>query len=317
MINKLYRIYYYFADYLYDAYRYLVHSTTISANSFQRLEGRLMANAHAIERGLSFEKPGNKFAIDIIKTLLSLVHNYIDRQYTSDNFAFQSAKQALRDYLEFHKKKGISLGVLEDQIINLSIDKSDLIESSTISLHTKEYFKNSSFADTIIKRRSVRNFLNTPVSLRKIKYAIKLALNSPSVCNRQSWHIYILKKGDTLNHVLNLQRGNRGFREKIGTLLVVTADLNSFQGFNERNQGFIDGGIFSMSLLLSLHYADLGACPMNWSYHFDEDLKIRKVLKVRRSENIILFIAVGNVPPEVDVPRSRKKDISDTVSLLK
>lgn len=316
MINKIYQICYFFADYLYDAYRYILHSTTISINSFSRLEGRLMANAHVVEKGLSLEKPRPKFGLDTIKTLLTLVQKYIKDNHPTNNFAFQSANQALLDYLEFHRIKGVSLGVVEKKINDLSNGRTNKVGGSTMILNTEKYFKSDSFADVLTKRRSVRNFLSAPVSLKKIENAVRLALNSPSVCNRQSWRVYTLNRKHLVDQVLDLQRGNRGFRNKIKTLLVVTSDLSSFQGFNERNQCFIDGGLFSMSLLLSLHSVKLASCPMNWSYNFDEDIKIRKVLKIRKSETIIMIIAVGNMPPRVKVPRSLKKSVPETLKIL-
>ncbi len=43
-------------------------------------------------------------------------------------------------------------------------------------------------------------------------------------------------------------------------ILLINYVLTAFNGINERNQSFIDGGMYSMSLY-ALHY--LGACPLN------------------------------------------------------
>jgi len=275
-----------------------------------------MASAHVVEKGLSFERPRVRFGMNVIKSLLELTDNYLRYKYPINNFAFQSAIRVLQDYLRFHQENGVFLGKIEKQIQKLSRYKIDDIQGSTLFLNKKEYFTTSSFKDVIIKRRSIRNFTNKSVSLKKIERAIKLALNSPSVCNRQSWRVYVLRKKNLIDQVLNLQRGNKGFKDKIKTLLIVTTDLNSFQGFNERNQCFVDGGLFSMSLLLSLHFVKLASCPLNWSYNFSEDLKIRKMLKIRKSENIIILLAVGNMPPLVKVTRSQRKDLADTLRFL-
>jgi nitroreductase len=275
-----------------------------------------MANAHVIEKGLSFEKPRIKFGKIIIKTLIILIHQYIRQKYPINNFAFQSAIQVLQDYVKFHHKNNVFLGETEKKILQLTKYKLKNIKSSTIFLNRKSYFKGNSFADIITHRRSVRNFSEKPVKLKKIKKAVAMALNSPSVCNRQSWHVYIARDKKIIDQALNFQRGNRGFKEKIKTLLIITTDLNSFQGFNERNQCYIDGGLFSMSLLFSLHYFKLAACPMNWSSNFNDDLGVRKVLKIKKSETIMMFVAVGNMPSTVKVPLSKKKQLPDVLRVL-
>ncbi|MFC1710088.1 nitroreductase family protein [Patescibacteria group bacterium] len=275
-----------------------------------------MANAHVLEKGLSFEDARVKFGSDTVDTLCVLIKNYSKQKYPSDNFAFNSAINVLQDYLTFHRDRNVSLGEVEKIIQAFSDYKRPSYKSSTKLISSKKYFKGDNFSSVIRNRKSIRNFSDKTVNISEVKKAVKLALNSPSVCNRQSWHVYALRNKHTINKVLDLQTGNRGFRDKIKLLLIVTSDLNTFQGFNERNQCFIDGGLFSMSLLLSLHHYKLATCPLNWSNNFDEDLRIRKVLKIRRSENIIMFMAVGKMISKVKVPRSEKKDITNGFSLL-
>lgn len=42
--------------------------------------------------------------------------------------------------------------------------------------------------------------------------------------------------------------------------MLVTADLQAFMGSNERNEGYVDSGLFSMSLLYAMKSCGLAAC---------------------------------------------------------
>ena len=51
----------------------------------------------------------------------------------------------------------------------------------------------------------------------------------------------------------------------------MTADLRAFMGANEHNEGYVDGGLFGMSLLYSLETCGLAACPLNTMFSEEAD----------------------------------------------
>lgn len=113
---------------------------------------------------------------------------------------------------------------------------------------------------------------------------------------------------------MKIHKGVSGIRN-INKLLVVTTDLDTFSGPGERNQCFIDGGIFLMSLVLSLSYVGLGSCILNWSVNFNKDILIRKLMKIGKSENIIAFVAVGHLPDKVKVALSIRRKVSEIIKI--
>ncbi len=140
-----------------------------------------------------------------------------------------------------------------------------------------------------------------------IKKAIKLATHSPSSCNRQPWKTYVVTRKSIIHNILSIQNGNKGFGKSADKLIVVTSDLNCYFGINERNQAFIDGGMYSMSLLYTLHSYGIAACSLNWAYSAKQDLGIRKIVPINKSEVINLIIAIGSYPKgEYRVARSRR-----------
>jgi hypothetical protein len=48
---------------------------------------------------------------------------------------------------------------------------------------------------------------------------------------------------------LSYQNGNSGFGHTVPALFVITSDMRIFEKSGERNQGWVDGGLFAMALV--------------------------------------------------------------------
>jgi hypothetical protein len=107
-------------------------------------------------------------------------------------------------------------------------------------------------------------------------------------------------------------RRRKGFAEQIDKLLVITNKLTGFWDSGERNQCWIDGGMFSMSLILGLHAKGLGTCCLNWSKTAVVDRVMRKLLGLPDSEVIIMLLAVGHIPDSLNVAYSSRKSVSES-----
>ena len=82
--------------------------------------------------------------------------------------------------------------------------------------------------------------------------------------------------------------------------MIVVSDRNFFYSVGERNQLYVDGGIFSMNLLYALHYYRIAACPAHWGHNNDKDKEIMRELSLSKSEKVICFIPIG-------IPKDRFK----------
>jgi len=317
IINKILILFDIINSYYYDIFRYLKYSTTLKhPKTFKQLESKIYAHSHVIEKGLSLKETRLGYGNDVINSLIGLLKKYKLHKYPEDNIVFKTAVSVINSYIKFHKKNKYSVEKLQEQIKSISNYKGS--EYGGIKTFKKkqilEYGK-SNFYNMAINRFSIRNFTTEPVELEKIIEAIKIAQKSPSVCNRQSTHVCIIQEQKIKNQVLALQNGNRGFSHLIDKILIVTSDLQSFDGIKERNQAFIDSGIFTMSLLYGLHYKGVGACTLNWCYDIRTDKKLRKIIKINESENVILMIAVGNLPEVIKVTKSSRKNLNDIIYL--
>jgi nitroreductase len=112
-----------------------------------------------------------------------------------------------------------------------------------------------------------------------------------------------------------LQNGNRGFGNQIKTLLLVTSDLGQFVSVGKRNQCWVDGGMFAMSLLYALHSLGVATCCLNWSVRRAVDHQMKRLIHLPDAEVIIMLIAVGHYPPHFHVTRSPRKPLRDILTI--
>lgn len=148
--------------------------------------------------------------------------------------------------------------------------------------------------DFFNSRYSVREYSDTKICRDKLNAAISLSLKTPSACNRQPWHVYHISDSKKIQKALAHQSGNKGFNDKIQDLLVICSDIRAFNPGSERYQHWIDGGMYAMSLVYTLHSKGIASCCLNWSHQGSNDLAFRKEFKeILPPHTIIMMIAIG------------------------
>jgi len=294
----------------YDRSRFLKHHGKQVAGRSQQsqVEGRLVFHAHALEKGLSHQVVRLGFGKTALIALASNLNTYLSKGYSKTGEAYQNAVSVLRAYIELHEnakfdveylKKIFPAAVLSEARSNDSnlggisfVRGGDKVVNG--SLNFKELFNN---------RWSIREYSEQPVDKSKIDEVVEIARKTPSICNRQSSRVTAIYDKETIAAALKLQGGITGY-ELPPVLLMITTDTAAFIDVNERNQVYIDGGLYAMSVLMGLEYVSLGACPLNAMMSVKNDKKMRKLLNIPSSENIIMFISVGNFLEENKVPKS-------------
>ncbi|MEV4902737.1 nitroreductase family protein [Citricoccus sp. NPDC055426] len=161
--------------------------------------------------------------------------------------------------------------------------------------------------DLLQSRRSVRDFDSREVEEGTLLEAFTLAANAPSVCNRQPWKAHFTTDRSVVTDVLRLQNGNAGFRSEVPALVVVSVDSRLFSGAMERNQQWIDGGIFAMSLVTALESTGLSSCMLNCSMRRGEMEAVSRRLSFEASEQVVVMIAVGYAADGLRVARSERR----------
>ncbi|MFI2707887.1 nitroreductase family protein, partial [Nocardioides sp. CER28] len=170
-------------------------------------------------------------------------------------------------------------------------------------------------ATFLTSRHSVRDFDQRPVDRALLEEAVRLAAYAPSVCNRQGYRAYLFDDRADIARILSMHAGSRGFSARVPALFVVTFDIRAFENSLERNQGWIDGGLFSMMLLLSLHGLGLGAVPLNWSRRNGATARLRRVAALPDHDNVVMLIAAGHPAEGYRVARSTRRPLGQILRI--
>ncbi|NVK21498.1 MAG: nitroreductase family protein [Kangiellaceae bacterium] len=299
-------------DHNYDSRRYFIHSQSgRSLLNPQQLQGRLLQKAHSIEKGLSMPEPRDFFGLKALRELEGLIRQYEQRGLDENHISIRKARGVIGAYFERHEGLEIPEEIARFRPLAKGLTTVPGIGTVELTRAGQAAAAAGDLESVMRSRRSTRIFAPGDVSSEDIQAAVSLAGTTPSVCNRQSARVYSVRDPELKEKMLALQGGSRGFGHHIDTLLVVTSDMSNFRDGRERNQGFVDGGMFAMSLLLALHHRGLGTCPLNWSADRTKNEKLISLLSLPKTDLIIMMIGVGQLPEEFHVAASPRREISD------
>lgn len=303
-------------NYKQDKKKFLKYSFNFSHKKTKRhYEADLIFYYHKIEKGLSLSNPRTGFGKDNVNYLLKKLEEYLFK-YGWDDVSLISLN-TLFEYYYFNEINNLKLDDLFKRINKLKSTISNgmqLSKGGVDEVKKAEIDKSDfDFKGFAYSRYSIRNFAPGNLSNNKVKDALEIALKTPSVCNRQPWKVHVYSDEELKKSILKNQNGNTGFGENASKILVVTSELKDFRGAIERNQSFIDGGMFSMSLIYALHSLGIGTCPLNLSITNKTEKKIKKIANINESEVLIMMIAIGNIPEKLKVASSPRRKIEEVL----
>lgn len=252
----------------------------------RHLEAQLTKDYHRVEKGLALRGPRRPFGVELQERLAQ----HLPQSSPSDDYAgfAQDALDGLRGWNDLGTR-GAPLVLRHDELPAWEISRDQV----------------TAFFES---RRSVRDFSATVPTRAILEEATSLAANTPSVCNRQASHVYFVS-GPDVKHVLEHQNGNAGFRHLVPVAGIITADLRLFGGPGERNQAWVDGGLFAMTLVWAFHALGLDSCLLNWSMTNSESDALRKAVGIPDHEIIITMFAVGYANEGARVARSPRRAV--------
>ncbi|MEA1049006.1 nitroreductase family protein [Lamprobacter modestohalophilus] len=303
------------AGFCYDFFRFLKYTSAIGVKNKKQLGYRIVKLYHGLEKSLSFRdrSPDSGW-----RTAGNLIRSFQDGYIGNNNIDFQEkvALKVLSDFAEKNKNQSEKIEEItrflsawgvhaDEQGGAIELKKEDLLQGV---LDSPERF--------FFSRKSVRDFSSEHVETEIVMRAIYLATSSPSVCNRQAWHVYHLDQRESIDRALSFQNGNRGFGHEIPCLLIVAADLSAFDSGAERYQHWIDGGMFAMSLVLACHSLGLATCCLNWSKGPRHDIAFRQAFPVLGSHAMVMQIAVGYASKSLKVCSSPRRPVEEIYTRL-
>lgn len=301
----------YFLNDAFNVYRHMYWSSR-NKSSLQ-LTSELLFQYHKLEKGLVMPDPKRFFGEAPAKAVLNLLDIWHLKGMSREDPIYLGALETLHTYQhrlesELLDKEDRVLSMVRSFLHNYSIRTTSLVTPQfLVNLDGEENTSFHLFEQLVSVRRSVRSFSSKEVPITKIEHAVQLAQLSPSACNRQPCRIYLIRDEGRKKALLALQNGNRGFGHLIPTLAVITSDSGAFFDASERHEPYVDGGLFSMSLMYALSSQGLATCCLNWCVSPEQDKTMRTMLPLEGSELVIMFMAIGYPEPNALVPRSPRK----------
>lgn len=295
---------YFFEDFnVYNASAF--YQTT--SHTHENLRAILTLNYHAIEKGLSHKNLRLGFGKKALTRLYQNIVIYNERGFPSDDERYQSALSCIDKYIKIHDDKGYDISDIK-RMFKPYLVSSYIGEGGTKRILKKDKINNLNinFKSLAKNRHTIREFSNERIKLEKIEHVINIALSTPSACNRQPWRVYAISDTSYIKKIIEKQGGLKGYQNHPPMLLVITSDVQYYGGPIERNAAYIDGGLFSMSVLYGLEYEGFAACTLNASLNLENEKYIKELVEIKQTEKIIMFIAVGNMLDEVKVPISTR-----------
>lgn len=311
-IKSISRLILVFISYNYDFLRYCKYNAwRINTKDPIEREYYIIKVYHSLEKSISFTNRAktsgwsNAFLLlDIIKKIEIKTLSFHEKKAIEVLYKFT--------YLEenINTKNGKEI---INQLISIGFEKPELLNVGTIDVSRKEITRGI-LADPesfFYSRFSIREFSDETVSDNEIKKAVNLSLKTPSACNRQPWFVYSISDKAKIKEYLNFQNGNKGFTDKINNLLIICIDQKAFNSANERYQHHIDGGMYAMSLVYSLHSIGIASCCLNWSKSGLGDYKFRQNFKhiIKDRYSIVMFLAIGYPKENNKLCISPRRDI--------
>jgi len=294
------------------------HRNSVANKAATGARARIMFHAHAIEKGLSRADFRAGFGKIAVPGLAKEMNAWLHAGRSEDDQYYKSGAAVMASYCERHKNSGVDvshfLELFDPRIIKM-IEQTEAKENGGVIAagDTRELVADApenSFLDVVYGRRSIREWNDKPVDLDHIKSAVQIAMQAPSVCNRQAARVHLFDDPKKIKAALKIQGGFSGYAMP-PKLMLVTSDLQAFLFSAERNQPFVDGGLFMMTLLLGLQEFGLGSCSLNTAMSPERENQIRKILDIPDNEVFIAFVATGHYDAETLTPVSKRVSVGD------
>jgi len=113
------------------------------------------------------------------------------------------------------------------------------------------------FKETILKRRSIRKYLDTEISETMITDLIEAGYNAPSACNRKPINFYVITNKEIIK---KLDKSGRFTNMHSPLIIIVAGDLKRALPFKYKDYWIQDASAATENILLMATSLGLGAC---------------------------------------------------------
>lgn len=282
-------------------------------DTINKISYNLIREAHSVEKGLSCSmiRPfGTKSINNILKLLKE--YNALSKNY---NFAYCIALNSLEQYKNLYEKMNWveDVNYLKVKEIVDNATNVPKIDSGSQKISIEEFHKgmNINYYDFLSSRHCVRTFSDKVVTEEVFEEVIKCTALTPSACNRQMIKFYNCVSEKSKELIKKYSQGTACFDMNNIYFCVLTYDMNSFYFVGERNQGYLNTGLYAMNFVNALHNKGIGSCFLQFGSNYETEKILKKELNIPENEKISLIIAYGYYNKESNVPISSRKNAKE------
>ena len=267
----------------------------------------IVVDYHVIEKGLTM--PGRRlgFGQDTVRRLIGRIELF-EQNFGCDNGQWCHAAGVVRAYVTLHREERYHFvdGGFSKLLEEFDSRYSNLPVCRQAHVSKKEFYSSRylPFDEFVKSRHTVRNYSKESIDSERIEAAVELAMTAPSACNRQHVRVRCVEDKILMQKMLGIQGGSRGFGQLADKLLVVSGDLRDCLGVYERNDGYINGGIFLMNLCLALHFNGIAHCILSCSLEPD------------KIEQLCARIGMPDNEEEFDVATSPRRGLNEVLQFV-
>lgn len=303
-------------EYLSDAHFMNEHFLD-AGNSTEHETFRIMLLVHSIEKGLSSRSPRPFGAAKCVKLASLLEAASAD---TRNSTSYTMGMSVLGEWVTFHLAHGwqetLSFAEIREFVgQNQTSGAKSFPSAGTLSINGRQpdNWSNLPFAEFLRSRHSTRRYNGATVEDEVVTECVALALLSPSACNRQMVRFHVVDDPAPKELLYRTLHGTGGVDFETCRLGLVTFDVNGLEFYGERNQGYLNAGLFAMTLVQALHWKGVGSCLLQFGNTFAAERMLVRELGLPSTERIAVGISFGVMESEDTVPASARRQLQEVM----
>lgn len=313
-LNNVVKVFSFVVEYAQDLWMFLRYNghSPLEERS-RRLSHKTIIEAHTIEKGLTLSNPKPHFGRDKIAAMLDTNAHWSPPK---NELSRSMLVGALDEYQRTFANMPAPDADLADRVSRFVAGHDAQLGVGGIRHGMRNSGENATATTFLKSRFAAREFSGPPLNDKELKAVIELAQRAPSQCNRQSTRLHIYRNREKVQELLALQSGARGFADEVPVLFVVSSEVTAWGGSQQRNQLYVDGGLYSMMLMLGLDAKGFLSCPLNLAVTNRKERAIKAAGNIPARERLIMMIASGRQPSHAIKAANSPRWSVDAVSVF-
>lgn len=273
----------------------------------------LMRDIHRIEKGLCHAVRRPTFAEGYIETTVLRFERAVrsgESHCSGLDPRLRYAFDVLSEYFAFvESTPPIEHARSRFEAMAPALPESLPIDEPQVLLHQGATAHHQVLEELAARRRSHRQYSDSPVSRDLVDEALRLAARAPSGCNRQAYQYRIIDSPPLLAQLIPLLGGAQDFKEQIRCLAFLVGRYRGYADERDRHLLYVDAGHSAMLLELALEALGLGSCPLKWPDSAQKDELVSRLLHLEEDECVVVCLALGIPSPDERLLRSERKSL--------